>query len=256
MPQHEEHCQHSEKRYGVRGDEIHSWIDEPSQISGGSHRNFRHDLNSLPTAIQLFCKTYGAEIVEDIFLDHLKADSEEKRRQKEEAQDSGIDSPNFWTKEDDEYLCQNFMEKTDQELESDLKVKSKSAIMKRRKYLGLIRPKIINRLRNSPRVQRLVFKLERGQKFFLTISAKGGKNDIDFWLTGSSNKTPTTNVDSYGFTGKAERIVEGKTLEFVPEISDNYSFYFSNAFSVFTKKEVLVAYHLENGREIKLYFGL
>ncbi len=128
--------------------------------------------------------------------------------------------------------------------------------MKRRKYLGLIRPKVINRTRNSLRVQRLVFKLERGQKFFLTISATGGKNDIDFWMTGSSNKTTSTNVGYYGFTGKAERIFEGKTLEFVPEISDNYSFYFSNAFSAFTKKDVLVAYHLENGRKVKLHFGL
>ncbi len=80
MPQHEEHCLHSEKRYGIRGDEIHTWIDEPSQISGGSHRNYRHDLNSLPTAIQIFGKIYGAEMVENIFLDHLKADSEENRK--------------------------------------------------------------------------------------------------------------------------------------------------------------------------------
>jgi len=63
MPDHEEHCQHSFRRYGVRGDEIHAWIDEPSQVAGGSHRSYRHDLASLPTAIQLFGKIYGDEVV-------------------------------------------------------------------------------------------------------------------------------------------------------------------------------------------------
>jgi hypothetical protein len=86
MPQHEEHCEHSFKRYGVRGDDIHTWIDEPSAISGGSHRQFRHDLNSLPLAIQLFSNKYGADMVENIFLDHLKADSEENRQHETERQ--------------------------------------------------------------------------------------------------------------------------------------------------------------------------
>jgi hypothetical protein len=80
MPEHEEHCLHSEKRYGVRGDEIHSWMDEPSAIAGGSHRKFRHSLEDLPTAIQMFGKVYGEDMVENIFLDHLKADSEEERQ--------------------------------------------------------------------------------------------------------------------------------------------------------------------------------
>jgi hypothetical protein len=253
MPQHEEHCLHSEKRYGVRGDEIHTWIDEPSQISGGSHRNYRHDLNSLPTAIQIFGKIYGAEMVENIFLDHLKADSEENRKREQQLQDNSLDNPNLWTQEDDNFLWLNFMKKSDEELESELKVKSKSAILKRRKYLGLIRPKVINRTRHNLKVQRLVFKLERCQKFFLTIEINGGKNDIDFGMTGSKNKTIIR--DGYGYRG-LERVFDGKTLEFVPEVSDNYSFYFSNAFSVITKKDVLVSYHLENGKEVKLHFGL
>jgi len=254
MPQHEEHCLHSEKRYGIRGDEIHGWIDEPSQISGGSHRNYRHDLNSLPTAIQIFGKLYGAEMVENIFLDHLKADSEENRRQKEEVQDNELDNPNRWTKEEDDYLIQNLLKKTDEEMEAELKVKSKSVILKRRKYLGLIRPKIVKRLVHSKKVQRIAFKLERGQKFFLNFEVKGGKNDVDFWMTDSKNKT-STRVGYFGIQG-TERVREGKSLEFVPEISDNYSFYFSNAFSVFSSKEVNVSYHLENGREVRFLFGL
>jgi hypothetical protein len=96
MPEHEEHCLHSEKRYGVRGDDIHSWIDEPSAVAGGFHRSFRHDLSSLPTAIQIFGSKYGADMVENIFLDHLKADSEENR--KKEVEKSHIEERiTIWT---------------------------------------------------------------------------------------------------------------------------------------------------------------
>ena len=84
MPGHEEHCLHSQKRYGVRGDDIHSWIDEPSVVAGVLHRNYRHDLGSLPIAIQIFGPKYGADMVENIFLDHLKADSEENRKKEAE----------------------------------------------------------------------------------------------------------------------------------------------------------------------------
>jgi hypothetical protein len=95
MPQHEEHCLHSEKRYGVRGDDIHSWIDEPVAVAGASHRDYRHDLRSLPVAIQIFGQKYGADMVENIFLDHLKADSEEYR--KKEAERSHIEKITTWT---------------------------------------------------------------------------------------------------------------------------------------------------------------
>lgn len=96
MPEHEEHCLHSEKRYGVRGDDIHSWIDEPSAVAVGSHRSFRHDLGSLPAAIQIFGSKYGADMVENIFLDHLKADSEENR--KKEVERSHIEEKmTIWT---------------------------------------------------------------------------------------------------------------------------------------------------------------
>ena len=84
MPNHEEHCQHSFKRYGVRGDDIHSWIDEPSQIMGGEHRKFRHDLASLPICLDVFKDKYTPDMIENIFLDHLKADSEEGREKRQE----------------------------------------------------------------------------------------------------------------------------------------------------------------------------
>jgi hypothetical protein len=245
MPSHEEHCQHSEKRYGVRGDDIHTWIDEPSQISGGSHRNYRHDLNSLPTAIQIFGKLYGAEMVENIFLDHLKADSEEYRKQCEESKEKGFNNPNIWTEEEDDYLTQNILNKTDGEFEADFKVKSKPAIQKRRKYLGLIRPKIIKRTRHHGREQRLVFKLDRGQKFFMKMEINGGNKDIEFSVT-----------DLKTYQISPQRVSEEKAIEFVPEVSGNYSFCFSNAFSWITSKEVKIFYHLENGRDIKFLLVL
>jgi DNA-directed RNA polymerase subunit RPC12/RpoP len=84
MPDHEEHCLHSLKRYGIRGDDIHSWIDEPVAVAGASHREYRHSLESLHAAIQIFGSKYGADAVENIFLDHLKADSEENRKKEVE----------------------------------------------------------------------------------------------------------------------------------------------------------------------------
>jgi hypothetical protein len=246
MPQHEEHCLHSEKRYGVRGDDIHTWIDEPSQISGGSHRNYRHDLNSLPTAIQMFGKVYGAEMVENIFLDHLKADSEENRKRKiEQEGEEGAVSPNIWTKDEDDYLSKFFSKKTDQELELDLKLKSKSAIQKRRNYLGLIRPKIIKRTRNYQREQRLVFRLEKGQRFFMTMKIEGGNNDIKFYVTDLKKNWILP-----------QRVYLEKNIEFVPQVTGNYSFVFSNSFSHITSKKVHVSYHLENGREIRMLIEL
>ena len=96
MPGHEEHCLHSLKRYGIRGDDIHSWIDEPVAVAGASHRDYRHRLESLNSAIQIFGPKYGADTVENIFLDHLKADSEENR--KKEVERSRIEEKtSVWT---------------------------------------------------------------------------------------------------------------------------------------------------------------
>jgi hypothetical protein len=135
MPEHEEHCLHSEKRYGVRGDEIHAWMDEPSQVAGGSHRQFRHGLEDLPTAIQMFGERYGAETVENIFLDHLKADSEEERKNKEIRENTSL-SPKFWTKEQDKYLIENCnLPNEELEEKSFLRGKTKTEISKRKSIL-------------------------------------------------------------------------------------------------------------------------
>lgn len=78
MPSHEEHCQHSEKRYGVRGDDIHTWMDEPSFIMGSSHRDERHNpRRDLPINIKMFGNDYGEGVARQVFLDHILLDRKE-----------------------------------------------------------------------------------------------------------------------------------------------------------------------------------
>lgn len=74
MPDREVHCQHTFQRYGVRGDDIHIWIDEPVTIAGPHHRQYRHDIESLSIAIEVFKGKYNSEIIKNIFLDHLTLD--------------------------------------------------------------------------------------------------------------------------------------------------------------------------------------
>jgi hypothetical protein len=244
MPNLEEHCQHSERRYGVKGEDIHSWMDEPSQVAGGSHREYRHDLNSLQTAIQLFGKQYGAEMVENIFLDHLKADSAENRKRVEVIEE-GSASPKLWTKEEDDYLVSNFLRKSDAEMEAELKIKTRASIQKRRQYLKLLRPKGIQRTRKRQREQRLVFRLTRGQKIYLNMDIEGGNNDIDFSIT------------NYKLDGICqERVIEKKEIVFEPRSTDNYSFIFSNSFSWRTNKKIIFRYRLEDGPEARIGIGL
>src|SRR5208283_5650004 len=78
MPSHEEHCKHSFERYGVRGDDIHTWIDEPCRIYGVSHRKVRHGLDDLDIAVKTFGAKYGDDMVRNIYLDHQFLDSKEK----------------------------------------------------------------------------------------------------------------------------------------------------------------------------------
>jgi hypothetical protein len=78
MPNHEEHCLHSLKRYGVRGDDIHTWIDEPSYLFGSSHRDERHDpKRDMPIVIRMFGQKYGYDVAWHIFLDHVLLDRQE-----------------------------------------------------------------------------------------------------------------------------------------------------------------------------------
>lgn len=78
MPNLEEHCVRCLKRYGAEGREIHSWLDEPSKAYAGSHRQFRHDTETVKLAGELFGKNYGKNIAENIALDHIMADHEEE----------------------------------------------------------------------------------------------------------------------------------------------------------------------------------
>lgn len=80
MPNHEEHCQHSMKRYGVRGDDIHTYLDEPCTVAGQGHREFRHDTKTIKLVGELFGPKYGRELAENIALDHITADHEEEIR--------------------------------------------------------------------------------------------------------------------------------------------------------------------------------
>jgi len=78
MPNLEEHCARCLKRYGVEGRDIHSWLDEPSREYAASHRQFRHDTETVRLAGELFGSVYGKEIAENIALDHIMADHEEE----------------------------------------------------------------------------------------------------------------------------------------------------------------------------------
>lgn len=47
MPDLEEHCKHTYKRYGIEGRDIHQWMDDPSRKYSGKHRQFRHDTETI-----------------------------------------------------------------------------------------------------------------------------------------------------------------------------------------------------------------
>ena len=222
-------------------------MDEPSQVAGGSHRDFRHDLASLPTAIQLFSKLYGADVVENIFLDHLKADSEEIRKHEHEAD---YRSSKLWSKEEDNYIYNNFLQMSDEVLETNLQNKSKSEIRQRRECLGLIRPKFVRRTKNRPRIQKLVFRLQRGQKISGNVKVIGGNNDIDFGSFYYQGSVATL------MPKNPERISNLKSFNFQIDTSGNYCFYFSNSFSLVTSKDVEFTYRLENGKSVRISFRI
>jgi hypothetical protein len=76
MPNHEEHCQDSLRRYGKTFSELHKWMDEPSTILGPSHRKYRHDPNTTPkVARQLF-----GPLADQACLDHIRLDELERRK--------------------------------------------------------------------------------------------------------------------------------------------------------------------------------
>jgi predicted RNA-binding Zn-ribbon protein involved in translation (DUF1610 family) len=87
----EEHCLHTLKRYGLAGKDIHEWMDAPVQVAGPNHRRFRHNTTrDLETAHLVFDKKYGARLVENIFLDHIIADSPKKRQKGKQADEDEL----------------------------------------------------------------------------------------------------------------------------------------------------------------------
>jgi hypothetical protein len=75
MPSHEEHCQESLKKYGKRFDALHSWMDEPCDIQGKTHRMFRHDLIETPNEAK---KLFG-NFADHACLDHIRLDKKSSR---------------------------------------------------------------------------------------------------------------------------------------------------------------------------------
>lgn len=78
MPLNAEHALHTLKRYGVTGEDIHKWMDEPSRVIG-NHRKFRHDPEQqIP---KIFLKKYGDELARNIILDHIFLDMQYKQHE-------------------------------------------------------------------------------------------------------------------------------------------------------------------------------
>jgi hypothetical protein len=78
MPNIEKHCKRTLKRYGVEGREIHEWLDAPSRKYAGTHRQFRHDTETIRLVGEIFGKKYGKSLAENIALDHIMLDHEEE----------------------------------------------------------------------------------------------------------------------------------------------------------------------------------
>jgi hypothetical protein len=82
MPNHEEHCEESLRRYGTTFSELHKWMDEPSSILGPKHRKYRHDPNTTPLVAR---KLFG-ENADHACLDHIRLDELEIRRKGSKSQ--------------------------------------------------------------------------------------------------------------------------------------------------------------------------
>ena len=77
MPSNDEHCRRTKKRYGVRGEDIHRWMDEPVKLYGSKHRKSRHTTDYIPL---MFIEKYGRDLTTLIMEDHILADREETRK--------------------------------------------------------------------------------------------------------------------------------------------------------------------------------
>ena len=78
MPNHEEHCAESLKRYGKTFSELHTWMDEPSLLLAAKHRKYRHNPNVTPMEAQAI---FGFN-ADNACLDHIRLDEVESRKSK------------------------------------------------------------------------------------------------------------------------------------------------------------------------------
>src|SRR4030042_1705722 len=72
MGNKDEHCRYTFERYGVTGEDIHKWMDEPAKISNVGHRKYRHiPSQSVP---KMFIEKYGFHLARYIIIDHILLD--------------------------------------------------------------------------------------------------------------------------------------------------------------------------------------
>jgi len=90
LPNIDEHCRRTLKKYGVEGRDIHKWLDEPSRKYAGRHREFRHDTETIRLAGEVFGSKYDKTLAENIALDHIMADHEEEIERRNKQKQQGI----------------------------------------------------------------------------------------------------------------------------------------------------------------------
>ena len=99
MPSHEKHCQDSERKYGKRFEDLHSWMDEPRDIRGRKHRMFRHDSEVTPQEAK---KLFG-EFADHACLDHIRLDQVSSDEIKGRTMDT--DFCEFWKGDENSKYC-------------------------------------------------------------------------------------------------------------------------------------------------------
>jgi hypothetical protein len=82
MPNLYEHCKKTFAKYGVEGQDIHGWIDDPSRTYVAAHRQFRHDTETIRLVGELFGNKYGKSLAENITLDHIMLDHKTPRKKR------------------------------------------------------------------------------------------------------------------------------------------------------------------------------
>jgi hypothetical protein len=74
----EEHSKFTFSKYGVRGEDIHTLMNEPSILWGLKHKHNRHIPNqSIPNS---FIEKYGETLAKNIMIDHIILDQESENK--------------------------------------------------------------------------------------------------------------------------------------------------------------------------------